>query len=44
MTYQGNKDDSGSDWVDDGKGFRAIMFWTDLKNISEFIPKSEQGL
>ncbi len=27
MTYQGNNDESGADWTDDGKGERCVMFW-----------------
>jgi hypothetical protein len=43
MIYQGNDNDSGSDWMDDGQGFRAVMFWTDLKNLPAFIPQKENA-
>lgn len=32
MIYMGNDHDSGSDWLDDGKGRRTLLCWTNLKN------------
>jgi hypothetical protein len=42
MIYKGNEVNSGSDWIDDGEGFRAIMGWWDLedKDASEIIGKN----
>ena len=37
MIYQGNSHDNGSDWIDDGQGFRAIMSWTPLSNLNQII-------
>lgn len=32
MVYMGNDNNSGSDWLDDGKGLHAIMFWEEIKD------------
>ncbi len=35
MTYMGNSQDMSSEWMDDGQGHRAVMFWDEIKVDNE---------